>query len=60
MIKYKVRFQFTNAFFGNNKFDDVIESNLPIKEFTNQLQKELIAKKEMYRVIQVNKLENTI
>jgi hypothetical protein len=56
MNKYNVRFQFINSFFHQNKFDEIIESTLEIKQLLNQLQKKLIDNKEMYRVIKISKI----
>jgi hypothetical protein len=53
MNKYYVLFQFTEAFFNQNKYEKKIESKLNINDFTKQLKNTLIAKKEPIRVLKV-------
>ena len=56
MNTYKVRFQFTKAFFHQNVFDEIIKSKLNMYLFNKQLKKELIDNNEMYRVVEVNQV----
>ena len=53
MNKYNVLFQFTEAFFNQNKYEKEIESKLNIDDFTKQLKNTLIAEKEPIRVLKV-------
>ena len=58
MNKYYVLFQFTKAFFNQNKYDREIESKLNINDFTKALKNTLIAKNEPIRVLKVNQINN--
>tara|TARA_R100000963_G_C4583823_1_gene63723 strand:+ start:374 stop:553 length:180 start_codon:yes stop_codon:yes gene_type:complete len=58
MNKYYVLFQFTEAFFNQNKYDREIESKLNINDFTKALKNTLIAKNEPIRVLKVNQINN--
>ena len=53
MNKYYVWFQFTEAFFHQNKYSREIESKLNIDDFTKSLKNTLIAKNEPIRVLSV-------
>ena len=56
MNKYNVIFQFTNAFFHQNKYDKKIESKLNINQFDIALKKELIKNKEPIKVVKIRQL----
>ena len=53
MNKYNVLFQFTQAFFHQNKYEKIIESKLNIMSFTKALKNTLIAQNEPIRVLKV-------
>ena len=53
MNKYYVLFQFTKAFFNQNKYTKEIESKLNINDFTKSLKNTLIAQNEPIRVLKV-------
>ena len=56
MNKYYVWFQFTEAFFHQNKYSKEIESKLNINDFTKELKNTLKAQNEPIRVLSVKSI----